>query len=58
MLRVVVIARCEGLEAAGKTVNGGVEAEVVVVWEDNVEIAIELCRSEFAAAFRYEGKAY
>lgn len=42
MFGVVIIARGEGIEAAGKTVNGRVEVEVVIVGKDDVEVSVEL----------------
>lgn len=58
MLRIVVIARCKSIETTGQAVDGRVETDIIVIWKDDVEIAIELCCGEFAAAFRYKSKAY
>jgi Ni2+-binding GTPase involved in maturation of urease and hydrogenase len=54
---IVVIARGEGIKAARKTINGRVEAKVVIVRKDDVEVSVELSGSEFAETFRYESDA-
>lgn len=50
VLRIVVVARREGIEASGQAIYGRVEANVVIVWENDVKVAIELGGGEFAAA--------
>lgn len=42
MLCIVVVAGGESVKAAGKAVDRRVEVEVVIVGENNVEIAIEM----------------
>ncbi len=58
MLCVVVVASGKGVEAAGKAVDWRVEVEVVIIGEDNVEIAIQDGRGDFVKVFGDEGDAY
>lgn len=58
VLSIVVVASHKSVETAGQAVYGRVVFGVIFVWEDNMEIAIELGGSEFSAVSRHEGKAY
>jgi len=49
MVRIVVVARDEGIEAAGEPIYGRVEGRVIFVRENDVEISIELRGREFPA---------
>jgi hypothetical protein len=40
MLSIVVVARRKCVKAAGETVDGGVEIEVIIVGKDDVEVAV------------------
>lgn len=40
VLGVVVFARRQRVKATGKAIYGGVEAEVIVVGEDDVEVSV------------------
>ena len=46
MLGIVIFAGDKGIEAAGKSINGGVKGRVILVGENYVEIAIELGTGE------------
>lgn len=58
MFGVVIIARGERIKAAGKTVDRRVEAEVVIIGKDDVEVFIELSRGEFMEVTRDDSEAY
>lgn len=58
MFGVVITARGEGIKTTGKTVNGRVEAEVVIVGKDDVEVFVELSRGELMEVARDESEAY
>lgn len=58
MFRIVIIARGERIETAGKTVNRRVKAEVVIIGKDDVEVLIELGRGKFVEVSRDESEAY
>lgn len=57
MLGIVVFARCKSIEAASKTVYWGVEVNLIVVWENNVEVAIQFTGRDFMEMFGDDGKA-
>lgn len=58
MFGIVIVARGEGIKATGKSVNGRVEVEVVIVRKDDVEVSVELSRGELVEVARDESKAY
>lgn len=45
---MIVVARRKRLETVGKTVDRGLVRRVVIIWEDNVEAAVELGGSKLA----------
>lgn len=46
MLGIVVLARGEGVKATCEAIDGRLESDIVVIWEENVEAAVELSRGE------------
>jgi Ni2+-binding GTPase involved in maturation of urease and hydrogenase len=42
MLRVVVVARSEGVETTRKAINWGFESHIIVIGKEDVEATIEL----------------
>jgi hypothetical protein len=55
---IVIIARGESIKTAGKTVNGRVKVEVVIVGKDDVKVSVELGRGEFVEVARHKSEAY
>ena len=58
MFGVIIIAGGKSIKAASKTVDGGIEVEIVIVGEDNVEVPVELSRGEFVEVTGDKSKAY
>lgn len=58
MLGIIIIAGGESIKTAGKTVDGRVEVEVVIVGEDDVEVPVQLGRGEFVEMAGDESKTY
>jgi hypothetical protein len=40
VLRIVVVAGGEGIETPSKAVDGRVKVEIIIIGEDNMEIAV------------------
>lgn len=57
MLRIVVVARRKGIQPTSQTIDGGVERRVILVGENDVELAIQLGSGQFSALFGGKGEA-
>lgn len=58
MLRIVVVARHEGLEPSSEAVDGRIEGRVVLVREHDVEVPVELACRHLSQGTADEGHAY
>lgn len=58
VLGIVVIACDKGVETAGKAVDGSFECRVVLVWEDDMKLTIDLCSGQVAEVAGNEGETY
>lgn len=57
MFGIVVLARDEGVQAASQPVDGRVERGIIVVGEDDVEVAVELGGGKLVKVLGHEGEA-
>lgn len=56
VLGIVVVAGHKGIQAASQTINGGVERRVILVRENDVELAIQLGSGQVSALFGDKGE--
>ncbi len=57
MSGVIILASSEGIETPSETVDGGIEAKIVIIGEDDVKVPVQDSRSKVMEMSGDEGDA-
>lgn len=58
MVGIVVVTRRQGIKSASEAVNGRLEAEIVIIRKDDVEVSIKLTGGKSTHMFGDKCEAY
>lgn len=57
MSGVVILASSKGIETPGETIDGRIEAKIVIIGKDDVKVPVQYGRSKVMKMFGDEGDA-